>query len=81
MTCPRKDIGGVVGYDSLKPTVVVAALSGSAEGVAHPFPHRAERQRHEGHLFLIRGRYKGGCVLLYNMVRHTHFFFFLIDCF
>lgn len=48
VTCPRKDIGGAVGYDSLKPTVVAAVLSRSAEGVAHPFPHRTERQRHEG---------------------------------
>ena len=73
MTCPRKDIGGAVGYVLLKPTVVAAGLSGSAEGVAPPFPHRAERQQHEGHLFLIRGRYKGGCVLLCNKVRHTRF--------
>lgn len=48
MTCPRKDIGRAVGYVSLKPTVVAAGLSGSAKGVVHPFPHRAERQRHEG---------------------------------
>ena len=48
-------------------------LSGSAEGVVHPFPRRAERQRHEWHLFLMRGRYTGGCVLLCNKVRHTHF--------
>lgn len=73
VTYPRKDIGRAVGYVSLKPTVVAAALSGSAKGVVHPFPRRAERQRHERHLFLIRGRYKGGCVLLCNKVRHTHF--------
>ena len=48
VTCPRKDIGRAVGYVSLKPTVVAAALSGSAKGVVHPFPHRAEMQRHEG---------------------------------
>ena len=81
MKCPRKDIGRAVGYVSLKPTVVAAGLSRSAEGVVHPFPHRAERQRHEGYLFLIRGRYKGGCVLLCNKVRHMHFFFYLNDCF
>jgi len=81
VTCPRKDKGSAVGYISLKPTVVAVVLSRSAEGVVHPFPHRAERQRHEGHPFLIRDRYKGGCVLLCNKVRHTHFFFFLIDCF
>lgn len=78
---PQRDIRFAVGYVSLKPTVVAAVLSRSAEGVVHPFPCRAERQRHEGHLFLMRDRYKGGCVLLCNKVRHTHFFFFLIDCF
>ncbi len=46
--CLRKDIEGAVGDVSLKPTVVAAGLSGSAEGVVHPFPHRAEMQRHEG---------------------------------
>ena len=73
MTCPRKDIGRAVGYVSLKPTIVAAGLSGSAKGVVHPFLRRAERQRHEGYLFLIQGRYIGGGVLLYIKVRHTRF--------
>ena len=59
MTCPRKDIGRAVGYVSLKPTVVAAVLSGSAKGVVHPFPYRAERQRHEGHPSRLWGKHGG----------------------
>ncbi|MDE6858787.1 MAG: hypothetical protein K2J65_00035 [Duncaniella sp.] len=47
--CPRKDIRRAVRYVSLKPTVVATDLSGSAHGVAHPFPCRAYWQQHEWH--------------------------------
>lgn len=47
--CPRKDIEGVVGHVSIKPTVVAADLSGSAQGEARPYPYRTDWQRHEWH--------------------------------
>lgn len=62
--CPRKDIEGAVGYVSLKPTVVAADCSRSAQGVARPYPYRADWQRHEWPPSRRWGGHKGGCVLL-----------------
>lgn len=60
--CPRKDIRRAVGYVSLKPTVVAADLSGSAQDVAHPFPCRAYWQQHEWHPSRIWDEHKGVCL-------------------
>lgn len=70
--CPRKDIRRAVGYVSLKPTVVAADRSRSAQGVARPYPYRADWQRHEWHPSLIWGGYKAPVSYLHK-VRHTHF--------
>lgn len=78
--CPRKDIEGAVGYVSLKPTIVATDRSRSARGVAHPFPCRAYWQRYEWHPSLIWGGHKAAVSDLHR-VRHTHSFFFLVDCF
>ena len=60
--CPRKDIRRAVGYVSLKPTVIAADLSGSAQGVAHPFPCPTYWQRHEWHPSRIWDEHKGLCL-------------------
>lgn len=71
---------GVVGYVSLKPTVVAADRSMSAQGVARPYPYRADWQRYEWLPSRRWGGHKGGCVLLTSGKAYA-FFFFFVDCF